>query len=184
MSRSLRQRTWWPRTPADPCRICGLQRDQEAPCWTTPLPMARSSTPSPPPVRRSRAEPRSSCMSATQVARCDLSPTCPQDHWGGPHHVKGLTLSIRTVEQPSDQPAGTVLSQFLRPVQTCASSVITLVVFTGGLEAVVDRQSLPKPVVSRRYPSPAGHLVAECRRQPPDHPATRLARCGMRTSAV
>ena len=45
--------------------------------------------------------------------------------------VKGLTLSIRTIEQASDQPAGTVLSQSPEANTTVRkSSVITLVVST------------------------------------------------------
>ena len=51
--------------------------------------------------------------------------------------VKGLTLSIRTIEQASDQPAGTVLSQSPEANTTVRkTSVITLVVSTGVPEAV------------------------------------------------
>ena len=45
---------------------------------------------------------------------------------------KGLNLSIRTIEQASEQPAGTVLSQSPDAGSTVRkSSVITLVVSTG-----------------------------------------------------
>ena len=51
--------------------------------------------------------------------------------------VKGLNLSIRTVEQPSDQPAGTVLSQSpAANSKVRKASVITLYVSTGAPEVV------------------------------------------------
>ena len=52
------------------------------------------------------------------------------------NEVKGLNLSIRTVEQPSEQPEGTVLSQSPDAgTMVRKSSVITLVVSTGIPEA-------------------------------------------------
>ena len=63
--------------------------------------------------------------------------------------VKGLTLSIRTIEQASDQPAGTVLSQSPEANTTVRkSSVITLVVSTGVPEVVAT-------------PEPSGPVVNE-----------------------
>ena len=63
--------------------------------------------------------------------------------------VKGLTLSIRTIEQASDQPAGTVLSQSPEANTTVRkSSVITLVVSTGVPEVVAT-------------PEPSGPIVNE-----------------------
>ena len=57
--------------------------------------------------------------------------------------VKGLNLSIRTIEQASEQPAGTVLSQSPDAGSTVRkSSVITLVVSTGVPEVV----ATPEPV--------------------------------------
>lgn len=53
------------------------------------------------------------------------------------NEVKGLNLSIRTIEQASEQPAGTVLSQSPDAGSTVRkSSVITLVVSTGVPEVV------------------------------------------------
>lgn len=59
------------------------------------------------------------------------------------NEVKGLNLSIRTIEQASEQPAGTVLSQSPDAGSTVRkSSVITLVVSTGVPEVV----ATPEPV--------------------------------------
>ena len=59
------------------------------------------------------------------------------------NEVKGLNLSIRTVEQPSEQPEGTVLSQSPDAgTMVRKSSVITLVVSTGVPEVV----AAPEPV--------------------------------------
>ncbi len=59
------------------------------------------------------------------------------------NEVKGLNLSIRTIEQASEQPAGTVLSQSPDAGSTVRkSSVITLVVSTGVPEVVAP----PEPV--------------------------------------
>ena len=59
------------------------------------------------------------------------------------NEVKGLNLSIRTIEQASEQPAGTVLSQSPDAGSTVRkSSVITLVVSTGVPEVV----AAPEPV--------------------------------------
>ena len=59
------------------------------------------------------------------------------------YEVKGLNLSIRTIEQASEQPAGTVLSQSPDAGSTVRkSSVITLVVSTGVPEVV----ATPEPV--------------------------------------
>ena len=59
------------------------------------------------------------------------------------NEVKGLNLSIRTVEQPSEQPEGTVLSQSPDAgTMVRKSSVITLVVSTGVPEVVAP----PEPV--------------------------------------
>ena len=59
------------------------------------------------------------------------------------NQVKGLNLSIRTIEQASEQPAGTVLSQSPDAGSTVRkSSVITLVVSTGVPEVV----ATPEPV--------------------------------------
>ena len=65
------------------------------------------------------------------------------------NEVKGLNLSIRTVEQPSEQPEGTVLSQSPDAgTKVRKSSVITLVVSTGVPEVVAT-------------PEPSGPLVNE-----------------------
>ena len=59
------------------------------------------------------------------------------------NEVKGLNLSIRTIEQASEQPAGTILSQSPDAGSTVRkSSVITLVVSTGVPEVV----ATPEPV--------------------------------------
>lgn len=59
------------------------------------------------------------------------------------NEVKGLNLSIRTIEQASEQPAGAVLSQSPDAGSTVRkSSVITLVVSTGVPEVV----ATPEPV--------------------------------------
>lgn len=59
------------------------------------------------------------------------------------NEVKGLNLSIRTIEQANEQPAGTVLSQSPDAGSTVRkSSVITLVVSTGVPEVV----ATPEPV--------------------------------------
>lgn len=59
------------------------------------------------------------------------------------NEVKGLNLSIRTIEQASEQPAGTVLSQSPDAGSTVRkSSVITLVVSTGVPEVI----ATPEPV--------------------------------------
>ena len=59
------------------------------------------------------------------------------------NEVKGLNLSIHTIEQASEQPAGTVLSQSPDAGSTVRkSSVITLVVSTGVPEVV----ATPEPV--------------------------------------
>ena len=59
------------------------------------------------------------------------------------NEVKGLNLSIRTIEQASEQPAGTVLSQSPDAGSTVRkSSVITLVVSTG----VPEVAATPEPV--------------------------------------
>lgn len=59
------------------------------------------------------------------------------------NEIKGLNLSIRTIEQASEQPAGTVLSQSPDAGSTVRkSSVITLVVSTGVPEVV----ATPEPV--------------------------------------
>ena len=58
------------------------------------------------------------------------------------NEVKGLNLSIRTVEQPSEQPEGTVLSQSPDAgTMVRKSSVITLVVSTGVPEAAVEPET-------------------------------------------
>ena len=58
------------------------------------------------------------------------------------NEVKGLNLSIRTVEQPSEQPEGTVLSQSPDAgTKVRKSSVITLVVSTGIPEAAVEPET-------------------------------------------
>ena len=58
------------------------------------------------------------------------------------NEVKGLNLSIRTVEQPSEQPEGTVLSQSPDAgTMVRKSSVITLVVSTGIPEAAVEPET-------------------------------------------
>ena len=58
------------------------------------------------------------------------------------NEVKGLNLSIRTVEQPSEQPEGTVLSQSPDAgTNVRKSSVITLVVSTGIPEAAVEPET-------------------------------------------
>ena len=58
------------------------------------------------------------------------------------NEVKGLNLSIRTVEQPSEQPEGTVLSQSPDAgTNVRKSSVITLVVSTGIPEAAVEPEA-------------------------------------------
>ena len=58
------------------------------------------------------------------------------------NEVKGLNLSIRTVEQPSEQPEGTVLSQSPDAgTMVRKSSVITLVISTGIPEAAVEPET-------------------------------------------
>lgn len=65
------------------------------------------------------------------------------------NEVKGLNLSIRTVDQPSEQPEGTVLSQSPDAgTNVRKSSVITLVVSTGVPEVVAT-------------PEPSGPIVNE-----------------------
>ena len=60
------------------------------------------------------------------------------------NEVKGLNLSIRTVEQPSEQPEGTVLSQSPNAgTNVRKASVITLVVSTGIPEVVETPDSNP-----------------------------------------
>ena len=70
--------------------------------------------------------------------------------------VKGLTLSIRTIEQASDQPAGTVLSQSPEANTTVRkSSVITLVVSTGVPEAA------PEPEQTGPTVNPDGTITVQ-----------------------
>lgn len=69
------------------------------------------------------------------------------------NEVKGLNLSIRTIEQASEQPAGTVLSQSPDAGSTVRkSSVITLVVSTGVPEVVATPEPV-EPTVNRAVPS-------------------------------
>lgn len=70
--------------------------------------------------------------------------------------VKGLTLSIRTIEQASDQPAGTVLSQSPEANTTVRkSSVITLVVSTGVPEVA------PEPEQTGPTVNPDGTITVQ-----------------------
>lgn len=64
--------------------------------------------------------------------------------------LKGLNFSVRTIEQASDQPAGTVLSQSPEPgTEARVSSIITLVVSTG------------VPETPTETPAPSDGTVAE-----------------------
>ena len=94
------------------------------------------------------------------------------------NEVKGLNLSIRTVEQPSEQPEGTVLSQSPDAgTKVRKSSVITLVVSTGIPEAAVEPET-PSGGTAASRRAPGGALTAATR-----SPSTPMARCGTRTAS-
>ena len=100
--------------------------------------------------KRENAEIYSANMAAAgSTVALDVNYDAIQDYVTGKtieearNEVKGLNLSIRTIEQASEQPAGTVLSQSPDAGSTVRkSSVITLVVSTGVPEVV----ATPEPV--------------------------------------